>query len=157
MPTRKLRFAGDSPLEGDGFEPSVPPLGEEREYEISRQDRKIASSPDRSVARPRPTRSSTGRQIGNSAEPDCRMICAEPRATLAVELFAQRPGRVIPFVAPAPLQLRYDQINEIGEILRHQRVGEVEPVHIGVLEPGDQFFCNLFRRADHYRPMTRAR
>ena len=24
MPTRKLRFAGDSPLEGDGFEPSVP-------------------------------------------------------------------------------------------------------------------------------------
>jgi hypothetical protein len=27
---------------------------------------------------------------------------------LAVELFAQRPGRVIPFVAPAPLQLRHD-------------------------------------------------
>ena len=24
LPTRKLRFAGDSPLEGDGFEPSVP-------------------------------------------------------------------------------------------------------------------------------------
>src|SRR5207248_1781074 len=119
-----------------------------------RQDRKIAFSSDRSVASPRPTRSSTARQIGNSAEPDCRMICAEPRATLAVELFAQRPGRVIPFIALAPLQLRHDQTNEIGETLRHHRVGEVEPVHIGVLDPGDQFFCNLCGRADHYRPTT---
>ncbi len=31
------------------------------------------------------------------------MIRAEPRATLAVELLAQRSGRMIPFVAPAPL------------------------------------------------------
>ena len=28
MSTRKLRFAGDSPVEGEGFEPSVP-LGNE--------------------------------------------------------------------------------------------------------------------------------
>jgi len=55
------------------------------------------------VARPRPTRSSTARQIGKAAEPDRWMIRAEPRATLAVELLAQRSGRMIPFVAPAPL------------------------------------------------------
>jgi hypothetical protein len=65
-------------------------LEEEREYEISRQDRKIGSSPDRSLVRPRPTGSSIARRIGNTAVPDRRMICAEPRATLAIELLAQR-------------------------------------------------------------------
>ena len=33
------------------------------------------------------------------------MICVEPRATFAVELLAQRSGRVVPFVALAPVQL----------------------------------------------------
>src|ERR1700730_11752433 len=131
-----------------------PPLGEEREYEISRQDREIASRPDGGVARPHPTRSSTARQIGNTAEPDCWMICAEPRATWAVELLAQRAGRVIPFVTPAPLQLGHDQIDEIGESLRRHRIGEVEPVHVGFLDPSDQLFCDLFGRADYYRPAT---
>ena len=90
---------------------------------VSREDPEIAVQADGGVARPRPTRSSTAGQIGNIAEPDCWMICAEPRATLAVELLAQRPGRVIPFVAPAPLQLGHDQIDKIGESLRHHRVG----------------------------------
>src|SRR6266853_3413626 len=95
------------------------PLGEERGYKIF-----APRSGDRvGVARPLPTRSSTARQIGNTAEPNRWMICAEPRATLAVELLAQRPGRVIPFVAPAPLQLGHDQIDKIGESLRHHRVG----------------------------------
>jgi hypothetical protein len=57
------------------------PFREELEYEISRQDREIASRPDRGLARSRPTRSSTALQIGNTAEPDRWMICAEPRAT----------------------------------------------------------------------------
>jgi hypothetical protein len=82
------------------------------------------------------------------------MICAEPRATLAIDLLAQRSGRVIPFVAPALLQLRHDRIDKIGESLRHHCVGEVEPVYIAILDPGNQFFCNLVRRADHYRPTT---
>ena len=105
------------------FEPSVPPLGEEREYETSRQDRKIASSPDRSVARPRPTRSSTARQIGNTAEPDCRMICAEPRATLAVELLAQRSGRVIPFVCASAAPARPDRQNQRKSPASLRRLG----------------------------------
>ena len=67
--------------------------------------------------------SSTARQIGNTAEPGRRMICVEPRATLAVELLAERSRRVIPFVAPAPLQLGHDHIHKIGEGLRHHRVG----------------------------------
>src|SRR6266446_1218263 len=78
---------------------------------------------DGGVARSRPTRSSTAGQIGNIAELDCWMICAEPRATLAVELLAQRSGRVIPFVAPAPLQLGRDQIDKISKGLRRHRIG----------------------------------
>jgi hypothetical protein len=41
-------------------------LGEELEYEISRQDREITSRPDRGVTRPRPNRSSTARQLGEA-------------------------------------------------------------------------------------------
>ena len=48
------------------------PLGEELKYEISRQDRGITSRPDRGVARPRPTCSSTARPIDKTAEPDRR-------------------------------------------------------------------------------------
>ncbi len=95
------------------------------------EDREFASRPDRGVARLRPTRSSTAPQIGNTAVPDRWMICAEPRATWAVELLAQRPGRVIPFVTPARLQFRHDQIDKIGESLRHHRVGQVEPLSGG--------------------------
>src|SRR5258708_4961222 len=99
------------------------PLGGVREYEISRQDREIAVQHDGGVARPRPTRSSTAGQIGNIAEPDCWMICAEPCATFAVELLAQRSGRVIPLVAPAPLQLGRDQIDKISKGFRRHRIG----------------------------------
>jgi len=91
-------------------------LGEVSEYEISRQDREIAVQADGGVARPHPTRSSTAGQSGNIAEPDCWMICAEPRATLAVELLAQRSRRVIPLVAPAPLQLGRDQVDKSAKV-----------------------------------------
>src|SRR5206468_9481156 len=83
--------------------------------------------PNHRAAGPRPTRSSAAGPIGNPAEPRRWMIRAEPRATSAVELLAQRAGRVIQFVTPAPLQFGYDQIDEVSEGFRHHRIGQVEP------------------------------
>src|SRR6266403_1688495 len=68
------------------------PLGEEREYEILRQDREIAS---RSTAAWRGFVRPVHQLPGRSA--------------------ILRDLRVIPFIAPAPLQLRHDQIDKIGK------------------------------------------
>ena len=51
------------------------------------------------------------------------MIRAEPRATRAVELFAQRTGLVIQLVTAALLQFGHDQIDKIGEGLRRHSIG----------------------------------
>ena len=114
----------------NGSEPSVPLGGKNSNM----RSREIAPRPDRGVALARPTRSSTSRPIGKTTEPDRWTICAEPGATWTVELLAQRSGRVIRFVALAPLQLGHDQIDKIGGQGRLWLCGAVE-THSSGLPP----------------------
>ena len=71
------QFVQDSPLEGAGFEPWVS-LGEERSTKArGKIGNNSLRAPTAACRELGPTPSSTARQIGNTAEPDRWMICAE--------------------------------------------------------------------------------
>ena len=78
----------------------------------------------------------------------CRMALRQMRTVGAVELFAQGPGAVLILVYTAPLQLRHDQLDEIGERLGHHHVGEIEAVDVGIFHPLLEPIGDLFGRAD---------
>jgi hypothetical protein len=54
--------------------------------------------------------------------------------------------RVIELVAPAPLQLGHDQVDEIGKGFRCHSVSEVKPVDIGVLDPANKLVLDAPQR-----------
>jgi hypothetical protein len=84
MPTRKLRFAVDSPVEGDGFEPSFPQQIRSR---FSRQESRL---PD-GLTVSRPGTQSSNPSSGESVSvPHCRAQ------------LTRRIGRVLLSIAPHP-------------------------------------------------------
>src|SRR6516164_8099513 len=92
--------------------------------------------------------------IGGASKASCRMIGAKARAARTETFLAQRAWCITQLVAAAPLQFGHDEIDKIEEVRRCHGISEVEPVHIGFLDPGDQFVRNLLWRVDHKRPAT---
>src|SRR6516162_6955848 len=90
--------------------------------------------------------------IGGASKASCRMIGAKARAACTEKFLAQRAWCITQLVAAAPLQFGHDEIDKIEKGLRCHCISEIEPVHIGFLDPGDQFVRYLRWRADHQGP-----
>ena len=63
------------------------------------------------------------------------MRVRQERLSLAKQLLAQRPLRIIPLVNPALLQNGHDKINEVLQRLRRHDAADVEPVNACLLNP----------------------
>ncbi|MPL90041.1 hypothetical protein SDC9_36086 [bioreactor metagenome] len=79
------------------------------------------------------------------------MAFGQPRP-VAEELLAQRALAVAGGIDAALLQLGHDMADDIGEGLVRQRIGEVEAVDAGLLDPVLQQVGDRLARADEERP-----
>jgi len=83
--------------------------------------------------------------------PHSRMRCFQPRAPRTEQFFAQCSGPVGGLVASAPRQFRHQHIGNVLEIAGRYRKRDIQPVDIGLLEPGFDCVGDLFRRTHNHR------
>src|SRR5439155_4671569 len=84
-----------------------------------------------------------------SADPVSRRRVRQHQLGPGSEQFlAQAAAAVFAFVDAAALQFRDNELDEILEAFRRYRIGEVETVDAGCLDPGDHRVGDLLRRAD---------
>lgn len=67
----------------------------------------------------------------------------------SAKLLPQRSWSILPLVAPAFLQLRYEQVDYLLETLRHRRCCEVETVDPGFFNPGLELVGNGLGGSDN--------
>ncbi len=64
---------------------------------------------------------------------------------------AQGARLILGAIAPAPLQFRHHRVDHRLQVIRHHRVGEVEAVDAGGIQPLLQLVGNLHRRPQQHR------
>ena len=84
----------------------------------------------------------------------CAAVCVvSSRARPEPNSFSPQRAFAVRFlVAPAPGQFRHQHLGDVLEIAGRNRKRHVQPVDIGLIEPGLDGVGGFFRRADHHRP-----
>src|SRR5262245_50118831 len=77
------------------------------------------------------------------------MRLRQPRAA-PEQLLAQRAGPVRGLVQAAALELREDELDDLGERARRDHVGDVEAVDAGLLDPGLELVGHRLTGADDH-------